>query len=52
MIFYVFKKRKYLLSMLLLFGVYGVVLSLIELFWMLCKFREKRVFEKLDVIVG
>ena len=40
MIFNVFKKRKYLLSMLLLFRVYRVVLSLIGLFWMLCKLRE------------
>ena len=35
-----FKKQKYLLSTLLLFGVYGVVPSLIGLFWMLCKLRE------------
>ena len=59
MILYIFKKRKYFLLMLLLFGVYGGVLSLIGavldavqtsagvlLIW------DKRVFEKLDVIVG
>ena len=44
---------------LLLFEVYGEVLSLIGLLWMLSRLRErscwvwdKRVFEKMDVIVG
>ena len=36
----VFKKRKYLLLMVLLFGVYGGVLPLIGLFWTLCRLRE------------
>ena len=40
MIFNVFKKRKYLLSTLLSFKAYGVVLSLIGLFWMSCRLRE------------
>ena len=35
-----FQKIKYLVLMLLLFGVYGVVLSLIGLFWMLCRLKE------------
>ena len=42
---------------LLLFEVYGEVLSLIGMLWMLSRLREescwdKRVFAKMDVIVG